>query len=66
MINTFADDLLLVDDSVCDIIAESEADSSAASGLDEVIHRSGVKSIFAIHEFRMQHYISLLGRTKGL
>ena len=27
MINTFADDLLLVDDSVCDIIAESEADS---------------------------------------
>ena len=28
MINTFADDLLLVDDSVCDIIAESEADSS--------------------------------------
>ena len=57
---------LFVDDCMGNVVAQSEPDSSAASGLDEVIHRSGVKSIFAIHEFRMQHYISLLGRTKGL
>ena len=60
MINTFADDLLLVDDSMCDIIAESEADSSAASGLNETIHRTGVEGIFSVYELWVQHYIPLL------
>ena len=63
MINTFADDLLLIDDSVCDIIAESEADSSAASGLNETIHRTGVEGIFSVYELRMQNNVSLLRRT---
>ena len=57
---------LFVDHCMSNVVAQSETDSSAASGLDEIIHRSGVESILAIHEFRMQHYISLLGRTKGL
>ena len=57
---------LFVDDCMGDIIAQSETDSSAASGLDEIIHRSGIEGIFAIYEFRMQHYVSLLGRTEGL
>ena len=66
VIFTQAGHTLFVDHCMGDIVTQSKTDSSAASGLDEIIHRSGVESILAIHEFRVQHYISLLGRAKGL
>ena len=54
----------LIDHSVCDVLAETESDASAASRLDKIIHRSRVKRIFAVDEFRMQHHVSLLRGTQ--
>ena len=63
MINPAADDFFLIDDCMLDIITEAKTDPSAASCLDEAIHGTGIKCIFTIDKFRMEHHISLLRRT---
>ena len=47
-----------------DIVAETKSDSTAASCFNETIHRACVECIFAVYEFRMKHYISLLWGMK--
>ncbi len=57
--------LLLVDHRMRDIVAESEADASAASRLDEIIHGSRIERILSVYKFGMQDNVSLLGRAQG-
>ena len=63
MVAPAAQDLLLVDDRMGDIVAEAEADASARSGVDETVHRPGVEGVPSVHEFRMKHHVPLLGRV---
>ena len=65
MINSLADDLLLINHCMFDIITETESDSSAASCFNEAVHRPCVECIFAVYKFRMKHYVSLLRRMKS-
>ena len=60
MINSAADDFLLVDNRMLDVIAEAKANSSAASGFDETVHRAGIEGVFAVHKLRVKHHVSLL------
>ena len=53
------------DHCVCDIVCQPKADAAAGTGLNEAIHRSGVKRILAVHELRQQAHISLLGTLLG-
>lgn len=65
MINSLTDNLFFINDSVFNIITQSESDSSAASGLNKAIHRSCIERIFSIHKFRMKYHVSLLRRTES-
>ena len=58
--------LFLVDDRVRDVIAQAEADASAAAGLDEIVHRAGIEGVFAVYEFRVKQHVPLLRRAQGL
>ena len=60
MVLSYACHPLLIDNRMSYIIAESEADTSAASRLDEVIHRSCVECVLSVDELRVKHNISLL------
>ena len=64
MINSLADNLLLIDHCMFNIITETKSDSSAASCFNETIHRTCIECIFAVYKFRMKNYISLLRRMK--
>ena len=65
MVNTLAGNHFLVDHCVFNVITQSESDTTAGTGVDEIIHRPGIEGIFAIHKFRMQYYVSLLWRSEG-
>src|SRR5699024_5344535 len=56
-----AGDDLLVDDGVGDVGAQTEADSPARAGVDEVVHRAGVEGVPAVHKLRQQIDVALLG-----
>ena len=60
MILSLACNDLFINNSMCNIIAKTKTDSSAASCINEIIHRSCIESVFAIDKFRMQYDITLL------
>ena len=57
---------LFINYRMCNIIAKSKSDSSAASCINEVIHRSCIESIFTIYKFWMEYNITLLRRIQSL
>ena len=63
VISAPAQDLFLVNHSAGDILRQSKAYASARSGINKAVHGTGIKSVFPVYEFRMQHYVSLLGRA---
>lgn len=52
MVIARVNDYLLVDLGIRDVVNESPADSTAATGVDEAILRAGIEGIFAIDKFR--------------
>ena len=62
VVEAVVDDLLLSDDHLLHAVHEGPADSSAVSGIDESVLRACVEGIFAVHELRMQHHVTLLRR----
>ena len=57
---TGVDDLLFLHLSMGDVIDECPTDTATGARIDEAILRTGIESIFPIHELRMQHDIALL------
>ena len=60
MVMTVIDYLLIYDDNLFHTVNKSPSDSTAVTGINEAILRTCIKSISAIHEFRMKNYITLL------
>lgn len=60
MISPQTDDLLLIDNSVRDVVAQAEADAPAGAGLDEIIHGLGVEGVLSLHKSRVKHHVALL------
>ena len=63
MVSAAAQDLFLINDGAGDIFGQPKADAAARAGIYKAVHGPRVKGIFAIHKFRMQDHIPLLGRT---
>ena len=42
------------------IVYQCPTNTSTASGIDETVLRTGIKSVFTIYKFRMKYYIALL------
>ena len=59
-----ADDFFFVDDSVCDVVAQAEADAALVAGFNEAVLWAGVERILAVDEFRVQHAVTLLRRLR--
>ena len=60
MIVTGIDDLLFLDFGMSDIINKSPTDTTTRTCIDETILWTGIESILAINEFRMENHIALL------
>ena len=60
MIITLVDDAFVLHFGMGDVIDQRPSDSSAATGINESVLRTGIKRILAVYKFRMQHHIALL------
>ena len=61
MVVTALDDFLILDNGVVHGAYERPANTAAGAGVNETVLRAGVQRILAIHKFRMQHHVTLLG-----
>ena len=64
MVFAKAGHFLLIDHRMGNVLAQAKTDTAARTGVDKIVHGSCVKSILPVHELRMEHNISLLGRTE--
>ncbi len=60
MVVAQVDDLFGSDDGMFHGIDQGPADAAAAACIDESVLRTGIKGIFSVNEFGMQHHVALL------
>ena len=58
--------LLLIDHCVCDVITETKSNTTSASCINEIVHRTCIERVLSVYKFRMKHNISLLRAAKCL
>ena len=63
MIDPWIDDDFFVYDGICDRCCKAEGYPAAAAGVDKAVLGTGVESVFAFYQFRMEDDVPLLGRA---